>query len=137
MARRGGLLKITSLLKSSTFVSDVPVLIRDATRASNGDFIDDYIQTTYKANVQPGAATNAPNLLPKDEGEREQPRVAVYSNSPLHLGDFVWYVDEGSTDGEWYRVFRIEPWSRHGHYYVTAVRHIGPSGARASSFVVT
>ncbi|XAG95435.1 hypothetical protein SOI901_50 [Erwinia phage SOI901] len=132
-----GLLKITSLLKSKTFVKDVPVLIRDATREANGDFIDGYNQLTYKANVQPGAATNAPNLLPKDEGEREQPRVAVYSNSPLNLGDFVWYEDDDGSNGEWYRVFRIEPWSRHGHYYVTAVRHIGPSGARSSSFVIT
>lgn len=132
-----GLLKITSLLKSKTFVTDVPVLIRNASRAANGDFIDGYDQLIYKANVQPGAATNAPNLLPKDEGEREQPRVAVYSLSPLNLGDFVWYVDEGQTDGEWYRVFRIEPWSRHGHYYVTAVRHIGPSGARSEAFVIT
>lgn len=132
-----GLLKITSLLKSKTFVKDVPVLIRKQGREANGDLIDNYYQTTYKANVQPGAATNAPNLLPKDEGEREQPRVSVYSLSPLKLGDFVMYIDEGETTGEWYRVFRIEPWSRHGHYYVTAVRHIGPQGARSPAFTIT
>jgi hypothetical protein len=128
-----GLLKITSLLKDKTFVKDVPVLIRKQGREANGDLIDDYEQLTYKANVQPGAATNAPNLIPKDEGEREQPRVSVYSNSPLNLGDFVLYEETQ----EWYRVFRIEPWSRHGHHYVTAVRHIGPSGARSPSFVIT
>lgn len=132
-----GLLKITSLLKSKTFVKKVPVLIRDASRASNGDFLDDYIQDTYMANLQPGAATNAPNLQPRDEGERELPRVSVYTSKPLHLGDFVWYEDADLNNGEWYRVFRIEPWSRHGHYYVVAVRHIGPQGARSPSFSIT
>ena len=132
-----GLLKITSLLKSPTFVKEVPVLLRDASRASNGDFIDDYVQTTYMCNIQPGAATNAPNLQPRDEGERELPRIAIYTPSPLSLGDFVWYEDDTKPEGEWYRVFRIEPWSRHGHHNVVAVRHIGPQGARSAAFSIT
>lgn len=128
-----GLLKITSLLKDKTFVKDVNMLVRKQGREANGDLIDNYDPVTIKANVQPGAATNAPNLLPKDEGEREQPRVSVYSTSPMKLGDFVFYEE----DQEWYRIFRIEPWSRHGHHYVTAVRHIGPSGARSPAFEIT
>ncbi|MEZ0535341.1 hypothetical protein [Enterobacter sp. KB-221C9] len=125
------MLKITSLLKDKLFVTKTDVLLRNDTRKPNGDFEDEYEPKVYLCNIQPGAATNQPNLLTKDDGEHEFPRIAVYSNQELKLGDFVIYESQP------YRVFRIDPWSRHGHYYVTAVLHIGPQGARATAFTVT
>ncbi|QQO39167.1 hypothetical protein SPHG1_46 [Salmonella phage SPHG1] len=115
------MLKITSLMKDKTFVALTDVLLRNDSRLPNGDF----------CNIQPGAATNQPNLLTKDDGEHEFPRIAIYSGQELKLGDFVIYEDQP------YRVFRIDPWSRHGHYYVTAILHKGPQGARSEAFTIT
>lgn len=135
MARKS-LLKITSLTKDKTFVSKTRVLIRNPQAWKSGHLIDEYTDTFYFCNIQPGSATNSPSVVIKDSGESEQPRIAVYSSSPLALGDFIFYGEEGEEE-EPYRVIRIEPWSRHGHYYVTAIRHIGPQGARSSAFVIT
>ncbi|AIT13847.1 TPA: hypothetical protein ACIWEX_002671 [Salmonella enterica subsp. enterica serovar Enteritidis] len=125
------MLKITSLMKDKTFVALTDVLLRNDSRLPNGDFEDEYTAAKYLCNIQPGAATNQPNLLTKDDGEHEFPRIAIYCGQELKLGDFVIYEDQP------YRVFRIDPWSRHGHYYVTAILHKGPQGARSEAFNIT
>lgn len=125
------MLKITSLMKDKMFVRLTDVMLRNDSRLPNGDFEDEYVTTQYLCNIQPGAATNQPNLLTKDDGEHEFPRIAVYSRNELKLGDFVVFEDQP------YRVFRIDPWSRHGHYYVTAILHKGPQGARSTAFSIT
>lgn len=127
----GQLLSITTLLVDPLFVQPTKVLLRDESREADGDLLDNYIEVSYLCNIQPGAATNAPNLLPKDEGEHDQPRIAVYTLEILNLGDFVYY------EGKPYRIFRIEDFQLHGHSNATAVLHVGTSGARANSFVVT
>lgn len=125
------LLQITSLLTDPLFVQPTRVLLRDATRNPEGDLLDDYIEVSYLCNIQPGAATNAPNLLAKEEGEHEQPRIGIYTLEVLSLGDFVYYENQP------YRIFRIEDFQLHGHTNATAVLHVGTSGARANAFVVT
>lgn len=120
----GQLLSITSLLVDPLFVQPTKVLLRNASRNAEGDLLDDYIEVSYLCNIQPGAATNAPNLLPKDEGEHEQPRIAVYTLEALSLGDFVYYENKP------YRIFRIEDFQLHGHTNATAVLHEGTSGAQ-------
>ncbi|MCA0776903.1 hypothetical protein KUO10_22310, partial [Vibrio vulnificus] len=83
------MLKITSLMKDKTFVALTDVLLRNDSRLPNGDFEDEYTAAKYLCNIQPGAATNQPNLLTKDDGEHEFPRIAIYSGQELKLGDFV------------------------------------------------
>lgn len=125
------LLSITSLLTDPLFVQPTKVLLRDATRNPEGDLLDNYIEQSFLCNIQPGAATNAPNLLSKEEGEHEQPRISVYTLEVLSLGDFVYYNNEP------YRIFRIEDFQLHGHTNATAVLHVGTSGALANHFEVT